>query len=228
MNKQTSRAALTTGQAVTLVGGGALDDRDLETAMALAPVLAAADSGAGALLARGHMPEAVFGDFDSIAESDAARIPPGRLFRVEEQDSTDFHKALSRIEAPLVLAVGFLGARVDHQLAVLNTLVQVNRPPCLLLGPHEVIFHLPPAFALDMVAGETVSLFPLLPVAGRSEGLEWPIDGLAFAPGGQIGTSNRALGPVRIEMEGPGMIALLPRRHVEGVIAALTLPGDGA
>lgn len=206
---------------VTLVGGGDLYAGDLEQAMARAPVLVAADGGAHAALAAGLMPHAVIGDFDSLARLDRARIPNERLFPIREQDSTDFDKALRSIAAPLVLAVGFLGARVDHQLAAFNALVRHADRPCVLLGPREVIFHAPAEVAFDIRPGSVVSLFPMTPVTGRSHGLEWPIDGLQLAPDGRVGTSNRALGPVRIETDGPGLLVIAPRAALDAVTRAL-------
>ncbi|MDK3016100.1 thiamine diphosphokinase [Pseudodonghicola flavimaris] len=210
---------------VTLIGGGALGPSDLETALALAPVLVAADGGADAALAAGRMPQAVIGDFDSLSARARAGIPADRLFPIREQESTDFDKALRSVAAPLVLAVGFLGDRVDHQLAAFNVLTRHAHRACILIGVHEVIFHAPRRLVLDMAAGQVVSLFPMGRVTGRSEGLEWPIDGLVLTPDGQIGTSNRALGPVTLETDGPGLLAILPRDRLEALIVALR-PGS--
>jgi thiamine pyrophosphokinase len=58
-------------------------------------------------------------------------------------------------------------------------------------------------------------------VTGRSEGLEWPIEGLQFDPMRCIGTSNRALGPVRAEADGPGLLMMVPRRYLAAVLQAL-------
>ena len=206
---------------VTLVGGGHLDAGDLDAALAWAPVLVAADGGAVAALAAGRMPQAVIGDLDSLPAATRARIAPERLFRIREQDSTDFDKALRNIAAPLVIGVGFLGGRLDHQLAVLGTLLARRARPCILLGVQEVVFHLPAAVNLALDSGAVVSLFPLQPVSGRSQGLEWPIDGLDLAPGGRLGTSNRALGPVRLETDGPGLLAILPRSQYQCAIAGI-------
>lgn len=195
---------------VALIGGGQIDAGDLQLARTGAELLVAADGGARAALAAGEMPDAVIGDLDSLGEA-RAQLPATRLFPICEQDSTDFAKALRSIGAPLVQAAGFLGARVDHQLAVFNTLVRRANPPCLLIGAHEVLFHAPPELHLPLDKGSTVSLFPMAPVMGRSEGLEWPIDGLEFAPDGRVGTSNRATGPVRLVMDGPGMLMMVPR-----------------
>lgn len=208
---------------VTLIGGGELGPGDLAEALALAPRLVAADGGARAALAAGHKPEAVIGDFDSLRPEDRDMLPAERLFPIREQDTTDFDKALRSISAPLVLAVGFLGARIDHQLAAFNTLVRLNPTPCILIGRSEIVLHLPAQIALPTRAGDIVSLFPMLPVTGRSTGLEWPIDGLDLAPRGRVGTSNRATGPARIETDGPGLLAILPRALLADMTAGFAL-----
>lgn len=206
---------------VTLIGGGSVGVGDLDLVLAHAPLLVAADGGAGKALAAGHDPAAVIGDFDSLAAADRARIPESRLFPITEQDSTDFDKALRHISAPLVLAVGFLGGRIDHQLAAFNTLIQYGDRPCILLGQNEVIFHAPPVLDLDLVEGDIVSLFPMARLSGRSRGLQWPIDGLDFEPGRRVGTSNRALGSVHIEMDKPGMLMIVPRARIDTVIRSV-------
>ncbi|OBY24225.1 thiamine diphosphokinase [Leisingera sp. JC1] len=208
---------------ITLVGGGELAAGALAEALALAPVLVAADGGAAAALAAGQVPRAVIGDFDSLSDDVRGQLPPDSLHPVAEQDSTDFDKALRMIAAPAVLAVGFLGARVDHQLAAFSTLVQGHDVPVVLVGETEVIFHLTRAVELPAEAGEVISLFPMQEVQGRSEGLEWPIDGLTMSPMGRIGTSNRATGPVRLEAKGPGLLAIVPRRLLADVLGAVRL-----
>ncbi|MFV1594876.1 thiamine diphosphokinase [Phaeobacter sp. JH20_36] len=206
---------------VTLVGAGAVDPGDLEAALALAPVLVAADGGAAHALAAGHRPVAVIGDLDSLSADVQAQLAPGTLHHVAEQTTTDFDKALRAITAPVVLGVGFLGGRIDHQLAGFNTLMQPHPSPCVLLGPQEVVFHLRGEIALPLVAGEVVSLFPMQRVSGWSEGLEWPIEGLQLDPMARVGTSNRATGPVRIRADGPGLLVILPRARLGVVVGAL-------
>ena len=181
-------------QPVCLIGGGAANAADLAEATRLAPRVVAADGGAELALRNGLTPELVIGDFDSLSPEIAAQLPPDSLHPVTEQDSTDFEKALRRITAPLIIGVGFTGARIDHELAVLSTLLALPDQPCVLLAEREVIFHCPPCLKLDLPADAVVSLFPMRPVRGRSHGLKWPLDGLELAPGGRVGTSNRALG----------------------------------
>jgi thiamine pyrophosphokinase len=206
---------------ITLIGGGDVGPGDLELALKRAPTLVAADGGAETALSAGHDPVAVIGDFDSLSSGARARIPADRLFEVREQDSTDFDKALRGVAAPLVLAVGFLGGRVDHQLAALSTLLSQADRACVLIGAQELIFHIPPMLDLALNAGDIVSLFPLAPVTGRSVGLQWPIDGLSLKPGGRIATSNRALGPVRLDLDGPGLLMIAPRGALDAVMRAI-------
>lgn len=207
---------------VTLAGGGPFSVRDLKLALARAPLPVAADSGADRLLRFGVLPEAVIGDMDSISNCAKAEIPVDRQHLVAEQVTTDFDKALRSIDAPLVLALGFAGARLDHGLAAFSTLIARTERRCILIGPQDLAFAAPPRLELSVAPGEPVSLFPMAPVTGQSEGLEWPIAGISFAPDGMIGTSNRAVArSVVLEFDRRGMLVILPRRRLDAAIRAL-------
>jgi len=208
---------------VTVLGGGELDSADLDAVLTRAPVLVAADGGADAALAAGLMPDAVIGDLDSLTDAARARIDARRIHEISEQNSTDFDKALRSISAPLVLAVGCSGARIDHELAAYHVLIAGKGPRCILVGSHDIVFAAPPRLRLELTACARVSLFPMAPVTGRSEGLRWPIDALAFAPDARIGTSNEATdGVVRLEFDSAGMLIILPKRFLDAAITGLT------
>ncbi len=209
---------------VTLVGGGDATPEDLQKALILAPVCVAADGGAVQALNAGVALEAVIGDFDSIDDTTLAAIPPERRHHITEQATTDFEKALSRIDAPVVIGVGFTGGRIDHQLAALHVLLARAHQPCVLLAGDDALFLAPPQIDLDCAVGDVVSLFPLRAVTGQSTGLRWPIDGLAFAPGTFIGTSNCATGPISLRMDRPGMLAIVPARLIPQVVQQLARP----
>lgn len=212
-------------RAVTLIGAGSVDPKTLGAVCALAPAIVSADGGTDVALALGVVPDAVIGDMDSISETARAQIPPERICQIPEQDSTDFDKALRNIAAPLVIGVGFEGDRIDHMLACYSVLVQRVAPPCILIAGAQIVFHAPPTLLLDLKPESLVSLFPMRPVTGRSEGLEWPIDGLNMAPDGRIGTSNRATGPVRLSLDAAGMLVILPQEALGKVAAALMQSG---
>ena len=210
---------------VTLVGGGLLGRRDMALALRRAPVLVAVDGGADRALAQGLEPTLALGDFDSISPAAQARLGPSRLHRIAEQETTDFDKALRSVQAPFLLALGFTGARIDHELAVLNALARHRGAPCLLIGAQDVVFAAPAGaeMQLHLRPGDRVSLFPLAALRGHSLGLEWPIAGLGFAPDGRIGTSNRVTGSgeVTLGFDGPGMLVVLARARLDAALSAL-------
>ena len=207
---------------ITLLGAAEASSAVLEESIALAPRLVAADGGAVQALARGLMPDAVIGDLDSLPAEVRARIPSERLHRIAEQDSTDFDKALRQIAAPLVLAVGFTGQRLDHELAVYNALVRNADRRAIVIGEHDICFHLGTALRLELPEGSRVSLFPMADVRCESEGLRWPTDGLVFSPAGRVGTSNIvAQSPVGLRPGGAGMLVILPRAGLRQAIGAL-------
>lgn len=215
-------------EGVTLAGGGPISARDLGLALARAPVPVAADGGADRLLRLGVTPQAVIGDMDSISDAARAAIPAKRQHRIAEQVTTDFDKALRGIEAPLVLALGFAGARLDHGLAAMATLIARSDRRCILIGPKDVAFAAPALLTLTLQPGDPLSLFPLAAVTGRSTGLEWPIDGIGFAPDGMIGTSNRVTARrVTLDFDQKGMLVILPRRRLDAAIRALRAEASG-
>lgn len=196
---------------VTLAGGASFSLKLLEFAQARAPRLVAADGGADRLLRFGRFPEAVIGDLDSISIKARARLQ-GHLFPVEEQVTTDFDKALRSIAAPFVLGIGFLGGRLDHELAALNSLVRHPKRRCFLLGTRDLVFLAPPALTLRLPVGARLSLFPMGPVSGESQGLRWPLQDLRFASDGMIGTSNQVSEPVQhLSFDAPAMLVILAR-----------------
>jgi len=204
----------------TLVGGGPFLSNDLHAALRFAPLLVAADGGADDAIAAGLVPHWVIGDLDSISADARVRIG-ANVVHDSCQSTTDFQKCLARLDVPLILGLGFLGGRVDHELAALGALVAHAGAPVVLIGARDVVAHVPGAITLSLPIGMRLSLFPMAPVTGVSQGLEWPIDGLAFAPGARAGTSNRVVGAVRLAFDGPGMLLILPRRALSALLAGL-------
>ena len=206
---------------VTLVGGGALDGAMLGQALAVAPVLIAADGGADRAKALGRQASAVIGDMDSLIDADAWRNR-AQVLDLSEQDTTDFEKCLYSVEAPYFVAAGFTGRRVDHMLAVFHAMVGRPDKAVFLIGEAEVMALLPADQAVSVEVGvdAVVSLFPLLPARGvESSGLEWPIDGLDLAVGQQVGTSNRAVADwISVTVDGPGVLLMVPRGCLETLI----------
>ncbi|MEM9434769.1 MAG: thiamine diphosphokinase [Pseudomonadota bacterium] len=211
------------GKVLTLLGGGPAHLSHLKQSLKLAPLLVAADGGSDSALRAGLQPAAVIGDMDSISDGARAQIAPEALHHIPEQDSTDFEKCLTRIEAPGILAHGFLAGRLDHELAVLNTLARYPDMRCILIGSQDLCFLAPAQLRIDLTAGTRVSLFPLARVRADADGLHYPVRNLELSPMGQIGTSNSATGPVDLSVDQRGLFVILPRSCLRASIEALGL-----
>nr|WP_328794117.1 thiamine diphosphokinase [Maritimibacter harenae] len=205
---------------VTLLGGGNLTAGVLELLLARAPNLVVCDGAARPALAAGLTPDAVIGDLDSLDDVTRARLAPETIHFVDDQDTTDFDKALLAIDAPLVLGAGFMGKRLDHELACYNALVRWAHRRCILVGEQDICFHVPRAVTLDVPEGTRVSVFPLAELRVRLAGLRWSFEDIVLSPLGRVGTSNAAAGRVEIESSGPGLLVIMPVEHLDAAIEA--------
>lgn len=209
---------------VTLLGGGESSTATVNEALRRAPELVATDGAAAVALEMGHMPRLVVGDMDSLMPEDRARLPEDRIREIAEQDSTDFDKALRTISAPFILGVGFMGARLDHELACLAGLVRRVDRRCILVGEHDICFAVEGVTELTLPPGTRLSLFPMARVVVSASGLVWPVEALEMSPWGQIGTSNEVTGPVRLSTDGPGLLVVLPRAGLPAAIETIAAP----
>ena len=204
-----------------VVGGANLGPDDLNIPLIDAPRFVAADGGADHLLAAGIAPEAVIGDFDSL--SDAARNAFGAVLQqVDEQDSTDFEKVVTRVDAPFIVAAGFLGGRLDHTFAALNVLARYPEKRILLIGPDDVCFLVRREQAvLEAPLGCRIALLPMGNCVVTTSGLEWNLKAAMMAPGGLISPSNRVADVVAsVTVTGP-LIVSLERAGLEAALAAV-------
>ena len=211
---------------LVIVGGGALDVHLLHQLAATGAHLVGADGGGDVIAAAGLVPEAIIGDFDSLANPEGwdART---RLVRITEQETTDFEKALYSTRAPVTVGLGMTGKRFDHTLAALdavNRYAQDRR--VILVDESDIALAVSGPFAFEVEAGSRVSVHPLVPVRyGKSAGLKYPLDGLRLAPGERTGTSNEAVeGRFSVAPdagEAGTWLLILERRYLATLIARL-------
>ena len=214
------RPILSRDHPVTLVGGSEGSVELLNKALRHAPTLVAADGGARLALAAGHEPSAVVGDLDSLGDLDLEGL---ELFSMPDQNFTDFQKCLQAVQAPLFIGVGFLGGRLDHQLAAFTALLGDERP-VVLLSARELAFIAPRKLFMELPLKTALALYPLLPARLTTRGLKYPLDNAEVAPDGLISTSNEVLGPVEIETDRHGVLVTAPLAALETVIGALSVP----
>lgn len=211
---------------LVIVGGGSVDLDVLRELYLNGAHLVGADSGADTIVAAGLKPEAIIGDFDSIAEP-LSWLGKTRLMQIAEQETTDFEKALYSTHAPVTVALGMTGKRFDHTLAALDAVTRyASRRKVILVDEEDLAIALDRQFSFTVAPGERVSVHPLAPVTfWRSEGLKYPLDAVKLAPGIRTGTSNSAdLGPFTIVPEegihAPWLL-ILDRRHLMALVEQL-------
>ncbi|MDG2097417.1 MAG: thiamine diphosphokinase [Paracoccaceae bacterium] len=204
---------------VTFLGGGELNIDDLIIAKKLAPKLIAADGAADLAIKNGFVPTAVIGDMDSISK-DFFKQHLGILsLHEKEQETTDFDKCLRNVVAKFGIGVGFLGARIDHELAAFNSILTHSDYPVFLIGTQDVIFSCPSYIELNLPIGTRVSLFPLREVCVSAKGLVWNLKKELLSPLERIGTSNLSnLSRVSIETDNNGLLLILPKSFLQVLI----------
>ena len=186
---------------LAIVGGGTVDGALLRELAAKGVAMVGADGGADTIDAAGLLPDAIIGDLDSLTNR-AGWESRTRVIHIPEQITTDFQKALYSTEAPVTLALGMTGKRLDHTLAALSAVLQYAPGRRLMLVDEvDVALAVTGPIAFDAGVRERVSIHPLVPIHFRSStGLFYPMDGLLLEPGGLIGTSNEGVG-ARVEVE---------------------------
>ncbi len=209
-------------ETIAIIGGAEFGPDVAESVLPKVAQVIAADGGADRALENGFSPDYVIGDLDSISDAAKAVVSPEHLIFVDDQDNTDFEKVLDRVDAPIIIGLGFLGGRIDHQMAVQTALVQFAHKKIILIGAHDVVFLCPPRLSIGLALGTRVSLYPMATVQVASTGLNWPTDGLTLSPDGRIGTSNHALGPVTLEPDAARCLVIVPRAMFETAMTALS------
>lgn len=154
----------------------------------------AADGGANRLYDKNIMPHAIIGDLDSL-ENIKNFGSDTKIIHFTEQETTDFEKCLYYVEAPIFLAMGFTGKRLDHTLANTHTITKFHKTKnVLLIASDDVSFVWHGNFTSPVAKQTTVSVFPLMPIEfSHSEGLMFDLDHLKMEIGQFVGTSNHAI-----------------------------------
>lgn len=202
-------------QAPVLVLNGKLEwNTELVRIARQANPLFAADGGANALARLGLRPESVIGDLDSISSSVRAWLGDERLVYRQDQEHTDFEKALEFVfnerHLPRLTVLAAMGNRFDHTVCNLGILARHARGPNLVLrSVHQQVLATSNAIELAARPGETWSFWSFgsdtrLSVAG----VRWPIRDHRIGVDINPSISNQATGTMlRIEPHGGTVVA---------------------
>ncbi len=221
--REAASIGLVFDEPVTLVGGGDLKPETLAAARRIAPTVVAADGGANHLREWRVSAAAVIGDMDSISDPEFWSTSGAKFHHEDEQDSTDLAKCLRLVRAPVFLAVGFLGNRLDHSIAAVGIVASRSTGPTILVGERDIAFAAPLEWEARIPAGSRISVLATRPVRVlASNGLHWPPDGLDLDFGETRGVSNLVEGgTVRIALDRRGALLVLEILHLEEVVRSL-------
>ena len=185
---------------VIFAGGTVQPGSAVDTALAHADMVIAADNGAVTALHHGHIPAIVVGDFDSLAIPHSELEAKGCLLisAAVEKNETDTELAVQIAieqganEITILGATG--GARFDHTIANILLLAGVETVPLRIVdGPMTCwLLRGPGSTAIMGQQGDLLSLFPLTTdVTGiRTTGLYYPLHSETLFFGRPRGVSN--------------------------------------
>jgi thiamine pyrophosphokinase len=121
---------------ILLVGAGPTNTNMILSAAAHASSFIAADGGFKAATDAGLDVTLVIGDMDSQSEP----LRSQNVLKMTAQDTTDFEKCLQVCDAEVFLGVGFLGGRLDHQMAAFSALLRDKRVVILMDDDQYIAF----------------------------------------------------------------------------------------
>jgi thiamine pyrophosphokinase len=155
---------------VLIVGGGALDLKQLSRELANEPdLLIAADSGGKNLLDLGHFPQMLVGDFDSLAADLVQKMSKAKveLFTYPTaKDETDMELAVDLAVdrgATEIRILGGTGGRLDHTLGNIGLLLKAYQKgvAAYLVDSRQEVTLTGDRIELSGQPGWGVSLIPL-------------------------------------------------------------------
>ena len=168
-----------------------LDEADLSIAV---------DGGFLTFVHANLLPDVLIGDLDSTPGSGnlCTKYPKLKVVKLEDQDTTDFQKALSWIAAnsdtTQLIILGGLGKRTDHLITNLLIAAAVDEKIEVTFDDdREWIKRITPTCPLRISGrrGDTLSILPIQPSSGViTKGLKWDLNNQSIGNDKIIGQSN--------------------------------------
>ncbi|MDR2628467.1 MAG: thiamine diphosphokinase [Puniceicoccales bacterium] len=133
------------------------------------PIIAA-DGAANYLATMGIIPHMIIGDLDSVRQD---LLVNGEFIRLEDQNSSDFEKALNYLKDNNLLPsiiLGMGGGYMDHILNNINIFVRTNS---VFLGENIMGLMLRGTHTFDLEIRTKLSLFGIPKCCITTKGLKW-------------------------------------------------------
>lgn len=181
-----------------LLGNGEIPQHDLFwSQLKSCDLFVCADGGANIAKKMGIEPDIIIGDFDSVYQQTLDIFSHSEKIKIDEQETTDFEKALLFLQSKKVKTVYVWGAssgeRIDHTIGNLSTLAQYGRVLDLhFYTNNSLTYLLPFDFEKNLSVGQTISLIPM-PKANfiSTKGLQWQLNSESLELGKRIGALNK-------------------------------------
>jgi thiamine pyrophosphokinase len=186
---------MTKPPAIIFLNGDRSDMSAVKPYITADTVLIGCDGGAQHILALGHTPDVVIGDFDSFSGQGSQGTEYIRY--PADKDVTDAELALSyaaRQGYRDVIMVGLLGTRVDHLLGniFLLTKRRFAKLNIRLIEGRQTIYLIRGYALIKGKKGDTISFMPIkgLPRVLSSRGLKYDLSQYRLSMQGNQGISN--------------------------------------
>ncbi|MDR0351488.1 MAG: thiamine diphosphokinase [Puniceicoccales bacterium] len=135
--------------------------------------LIAADGAANSLAARNIVPDMIIGDLDSVKNE---LLQKGKFLKNDDQNSSDFQKALKYLETenlmPTII-LGLNGGYIDH---ILNNINIFLRTKSIFYDEQIIGLGIDNHQTLNLKIGTKLSLFGIPSCCVSTKGLKWDLD----------------------------------------------------
>ena len=175
-----------------------------------APYVACCDGGANEYITKGHLPNIIIGDGDSLCDEFRQQYA-SLIHHNPDQETNDQTKAVQYLHAQgmnQIAIVGATGKREDHTIGNISLLMEYMRMGCEVRSYTDYGMFIPcrGTRTFDSHPGQQISIFNFTAKDMKSNGLAYPI--YDFTTWWQ-GTLNRSTGSTfTIEAEGEYLVFL--------------------
>jgi len=170
------------------------------------------DAAALALKTFELTPDIIIGDMDSLAHDPSFSSPASQLLHIEDQNKTDFEKALDlahQRDFKKILCLGITGKSADHEIYNFSLLLRyasLFQISALHFfdNIYQWIFPLPSRMHINTQIGDILSFFPFPEAHLTTQGLKWELHHTLLSQQGAYSMRNQAKqAKVLIECKGP-------------------------
>ena len=166
-----------------------------------------------AIFGEKRLPDMVIGDMDSLSPA-LKKEHSDIIVQIDEQEHNDQTKAFRWVLDNLsgigsIYILGATGEREDHTIGNISLLMEYARTYDLdamgitleMVSDHSTIFAITDTYEMECGEGRKVSIFsPDNSLRIKSEGLEWPTDGVVFDNWWKATLNRASQDKVRLEL----------------------------